>query len=279
MPQPSYPSGQDRDWPLETEIESGSLDSQADRPNRQHFLDAFRALWGVVRARGRPGGVAALAKTTSGNDVAGRVPAAQIGRDLANGVAPLNAQRKVPVANLPDFAGIPVGGIVMYAGEYGTPDWDWAFCDGRWLRKADYPVLASRLRDRWLAGAAPRSTEFRLPDLQGRVPMGAGRGAGLSARWLGGRHGAQSARLTAAHMPEHRHHVTGGVYHGATGHLGGGNSVAISSSDGSHNESYVLRGRTGEPTHGRTSAAGASSPTAIDLVQPSLVMRFAMRTR
>ena len=261
-----------RDWPLLTDIDTSSLDSQTDRPNRRHFLNAFQALWSVVRAKGRANGLAEL----DGNR---KVYGNQMGRDEANGVAPLNAQRKVPVANLPDFAGIPVGGIVMYAGEYGTPDWDWAFCDGRWLRKADYPVLASRLRDRWLAGAAPRSTEFRLPDLQGRVPMGVGRGAGLSARWLGGRHGAQSARLTAAHMPEHRHHVTGGVYHGATGHLGGGNSVAISSSDGSHNESYVLRGRTGEPTHGRTSAAGASSPTAIDLVQPSLVMRFAMRTR
>ena len=261
-----------RDWPNLTDIDTSSLDSQADRPDRRAFKNAFEAIWSIVRAKGRANGVAEL-------NGARRIPDARMGRGEANGVAPLNAGRRVPEANLPDFAGIPIGGIVMYAGEYGTPDWDWAFCDGRWLRKTDYPVLASRLRNRWLAGAAPRSTEFRLPDLQGRVPMGVGRGAGLSSRWLGGRHGAQSARLTAAHMPEHRHHVTGGVYHGATGHLGGGNSVAISSSDGSHNESYLLRGRTGEPTHGRTSAVGASSPTAIDLVQPSLVIRFVMRTK
>ena len=287
MPQPSYPPGQDRDWPLETEIESGSLDSQADRPNRRHFLDAFRALWGVVRARGRPGGVAALAKTTTGNDVAGRVPAAQIGRDLAGGVAPLNAQRKVPAANLPAFGAVPVGGILIWAGggRDPNPGWDWSWCHGQWLNRDDYPDLWHAISDRFLAGAASRAgaspPQFRLPDLRGRVPMASGRGYNLTQRNGGQRLGHESERIREENLPEHRHMVAGGSYAsgaGAHGEPTAANHLQVAHRGGG-SEAYYLRGESAAPDKLRSGPAGRSSPTHLPVIPPALVLEFMIRTR
>lgn len=49
------------------------------------------------------------------------------------------------------------------------------------------------------------STTFNVPDLQGRVPLGAGAGSGLTARYLGETGGAESKTLAEANLPAHTH--------------------------------------------------------------------------
>lgn len=264
-----------RDWPLLTDIDTSSLDSQTDRPNRRHFLNAFQALWSVVRAKGRRHGLAEL----DGNR---KVYGNQMGRDEANGVAPLNAQRKVPVANLPDFAGVPVGGIIPYAGggpRFRGPSWDWAHCDGRWLRKTDYPALWDVCGNSYLGGETARGAEFRIPTMSGRyIRGGQGGGRGL------GYGGAGSVRLTTAHMPEHRHLVGSGSYANAPAGRGlspsAGRSMHIRRHGSpSDNSDYYLASTTEEPSHLRSGKAGAASPTPVPIDPPWVGLDWIIRTR
>ena len=260
-----------RDWPLLTDIDTSSLDSQTDRPNRRHFLNAFQALWSVVRAKGRANGLAEL----DGNR---KVYGNQIGRDEANGVAPLNAQRKVPVANLPDFAGVPVGGIIPYAGggpRFRGPSWDWAHCDGRWLRKADYPALWDVCGNSYLGGETARGAEFRIPTMSGRyIRGGQGGGRGL------GYGGAGSVRLTTAHMPEHHHMLVGNNYHDAPGNPTHSNHLTVTRrSSPSNNDDYFLSGGRGAPNKLRSGKAGAASPTPVPIDPPWVGLDWIIRTR
>ena len=48
-------------------------------------------------------------------------------------------------------------------------------------------------------------TNFALPDLRGRVPLGQGQGPGLSSVQLGERSGQETVTLTVNQMPQHTH--------------------------------------------------------------------------
>src|SRR6185437_10587695 len=57
-------------------------------------------------------------------------------------------------------------------------------------------------------GAGDGSTTFNLPDLQGRVPVGAGAGSGLTNRVLAAKGGEENHTLSVAEMPSHGHTAT-----------------------------------------------------------------------
>src|SRR5947209_668234 len=78
----------------------------------------------------------------------------------------------------------------------------WALCDGQVLAISQNTALFSLLGTTY--GGDGRST-FALPNLQGRVPMHQGAGAGLSPRALGETGGAEAVTLTTAQIPQHRH--------------------------------------------------------------------------
>lgn len=52
------------------------------------------------------------------------------------------------------------------------------------------------------------TTVFALPDLRGRLPLGAGDGPGLAPRAPGQMLGAEQVTLTAGNLPEHVHEVS-----------------------------------------------------------------------
>src|SRR6185437_1833691 len=54
-------------------------------------------------------------------------------------------------------------------------------------------------------GAGDGSTTFNLPDMQGRVPVGAGQGGGLTNRVLAAKGGEETHVLSVAEMPAHNH--------------------------------------------------------------------------
>jgi microcystin-dependent protein len=78
----------------------------------------------------------------------------------------------------------------------------WAFCNGQLLPIAQNTALFSLLGTTY--GGDGRTT-FGLPNLQGRGPLHAGRGPGLTQRRLGEHGGVSEVTLTEAQMPEHRH--------------------------------------------------------------------------
>lgn len=93
-----------------------------------------------------------------------------------------------------------IGMIVMFAGNFAPRSW--ALCDGQLLPINNYQALFSILGTTY--GGDGRTT-FALPDLRGRFPLHAGRGAGLSERRLGSKGGEERHTLTAQEMPSHTH--------------------------------------------------------------------------
>ena len=93
-----------------------------------------------------------------------------------------------------------LGEIRMFAGNYAPQNWK--ICDGSVLRIADYQALFALLGTAW--GGDGTST-FCIPNLKGRLPVGQGRGAGLTARTLGQSGGADVVQLAAAEVPQHTH--------------------------------------------------------------------------
>lgn len=98
-----------------------------------------------------------------------------------------------------------LGEIKLFAGDF-EPE-GWMFCDGRWLRIADYVAVYSVLGTRYGGDGV---TYFALPDLRGRVPMGAGQGteadgSTLTERDHGAKLGREEVSLDVADLPAHNH--------------------------------------------------------------------------
>lgn len=82
---------------------------------------------------------------------------------------------------------------------------DWAFCDGRLILISSNTALYSLIGNYY--GGDGRTT-FGLPDLRGRVTVGAGQGPGLSSYQLGQTGGAEAVALSVSEMPSHNHIAT-----------------------------------------------------------------------
>jgi len=80
----------------------------------------------------------------------------------------------------------------------------WAFCAGQLMPISQNTALFSLLGTTY--GGDGKST-FALPDLQGRVPVSAGQGAGLSLYDLGQQTGEETVTLLTTEIPAHNHSV------------------------------------------------------------------------
>lgn len=85
---------------------------------------------------------------------------------------------------------------------FNFPPNGWALCNGQLLAISQNPALFSLLGTYF--GGNGVST-FALPNLQGRVPMCAGLGLGLSPAVIGQIGGVETVTLTTAQMPGHNH--------------------------------------------------------------------------
>jgi len=85
---------------------------------------------------------------------------------------------------------------------FNYPPREWAFCDGQLLSISENTTLFSLLGTTY--GGDGRNT-FALPDLRGRVAVGARQGPGLSSYSPGEKIGHEQVQLTTAQMPAHEH--------------------------------------------------------------------------
>jgi microcystin-dependent protein len=81
----------------------------------------------------------------------------------------------------------------------------WAFCSGQIMPISQNTALFSLLGTTYGGNG---TTTFALPNLQGRIPLCAGNGAGLTPRVLGEIAGTESASLLINNLPPHTHIVT-----------------------------------------------------------------------
>jgi microcystin-dependent protein len=155
--------------------------------------------------------------------------------------------------------GVPSGTVVGYAGV--TAPAGWLLLDGSSLVRTAYPTIFSLLGTTY--GAAD-GTHFNLPDLRGRVIVGAGMGLGngasgtgapagsaLTARALGAWFGAETHVLSAGEMPSHLH-TQAAHTHTDAGH--GHTQAAHTHTDAGHGHTQAAHTHT-DAGHTHTQAA------------------------
>ena len=81
----------------------------------------------------------------------------------------------------------------------------WALCAGQLMSISQNTALFSLLGTTY---GGDGITTFGLPNLQGRVPVGAGQGPGLSPYNLGDNGGVESVTLGINTIPQHSHSAT-----------------------------------------------------------------------
>ncbi|KAB2846619.1 MAG: phage tail protein [Melioribacteraceae bacterium] len=93
--------------------------------------------------------------------------------------------------------------VDLWAGTYAPRGW--AFCQGQLLSIAQFSAIFSLIGN--VYGGDGRTT-FGLPDLRGRVPVGAGQSPGTSFYNLGQKGGTETVTLLTTQMPTHNHGAT-----------------------------------------------------------------------
>jgi len=93
-----------------------------------------------------------------------------------------------------------IGEIRLFGGNFAPVGW--AFCSGQLMPISENNALFTLIGTTY--GGDGQET-FGLPDLQGRLPMHMGSGAGLSPRTIGEKGGVEAVTLTAQQMPTHNH--------------------------------------------------------------------------
>lgn len=97
-----------------------------------------------------------------------------------------------------------IGEIRLFGGNFAPLNW--AFCNGALLSISQNSSMYQLLGTTY--GGDGQST-FGLPDLQGRLPVHAGQGAGLSNYVLGQKAGSETVTLTTGQLPSHSHGALG----------------------------------------------------------------------
>lgn len=156
---------------------------------------------------------------------------------------------------------------------FGFAPNNWAICDGSLLPIGQNTALFSLLGTIYGGNG---TTNFALPDLRSRVPIGQGQGPGLSPYQLGQVGGAESVTLTNAQMPMHNHALTGStgaattsapngsVLAASNGALEDGTAVTVNTYATSGNDAVL------NPTS--IGVAGGSQPVQIQT--PYLAMNY-----
>jgi microcystin-dependent protein len=164
-----------------------------------------------------------------------------------------------------------VGQIALFP--YTFAPRGWAFCAGQLLPISQNTALFSLLGTFY--GGDGKST-FALPDLQGRVPIGAGQGPGLSSYTLGEEAGVENVSLLSSELPGHNHTLFATTDVGATA-TASGNQLATPQVGSPH--TGFTKGNVYSSTAPNTSLAGtALSLTGAGLphnnLQPYLVLQY-----
>ncbi|WP_281632760.1 phage tail protein [Flavobacterium luteolum] len=136
------------------------------------------------------------------------------------------------------------GEIRLFAGTYAPNGW--AFCDGSTLPISQYTALYSIIGTSY---GGDGKTTFNLPDLRGRVPIGAGQSNSGSLYVVGQTGGREQITILPNEMPYHTHSASITVSNENA-------STTVPSSSSSIAVSGINSGRTFVANSGYSSGAG-----------------------
>lgn len=163
-----------------------------------------------------------------------------------------------------------IGQITLFP--YSFPPLDWADCQGQLLPISQNAALFSLLGVNFGGNG---TTNFALPDLQGRVAVGQGPLAGGSVYNMGEGAGAETVILTNSTMAAHNHGLTATTELGTTNAPAGGVLATVAKGPLRARD----KGNIYDPAAPNTglvaqSLKSAGSGAPHNNVQQSLVMRY-----
>lgn len=166
---------------------------------------------------------------------------------------------------------VPVGSLQMYAGDPAFAPTGWLVADGSCVSTVVYAELYAVVGDTFDVCAGPPEEDplFALPDMRGRVPVGAGAGTALTARTLGDLFGEEMHTLTLTEIPSHTHGVTDPGHTHTIPRSGGATSNNPQLAAGSVAGAVTTSNNT---TGISIQSAGGGQPH--NIMQPSLVLNY-----
>jgi len=147
----------------------------------------------------------------------------------------------------------------------------WALCNGQTLAISQYSALFALLGTTYGGNG---TTTFNLPNLQGRVPIHWGNGAGLSPYVIGETGGVENVTLLFNQMPVHNHLVN--VNNQPGPNQDPTNGILAEGNNGARppvlSHTYTTAAATGTLAPTAVSMAGGNVPHAN--IQPFLSVNF-----
>ncbi len=139
----------------------------------------------------------------------------------------------------------------------------WAFCDGQLIPLSQNTALFALLGTTYGGNG---TTNFGLPNLQGRSPMQWGQGPGLSLRDIGESGGQASVTLLPSQTPSHTHGLMAAAGPATTGTPSAASALAMASA--------AVYGPPSDPVAMSSGAISAVGGSPHENRQPFLTLNF-----
>jgi microcystin-dependent protein len=155
---------------------------------------------------------------------------------------------------------LPVGTILPYAGS--SPPAGFLLCNGQYCLRGNYSDLYAVIQLTYTPSGYNDSTQFRIPDLRCRVPVGVGDislGVNMTPKTLASASGSETHTLTIAEMPSHSH----------------GTTVPINYFDADDDSDGLYRLTWENTKNGQTGNVGSNQPH--NIMQPYLVINYIIK--
>jgi microcystin-dependent protein len=145
----------------------------------------------------------------------------------------------------------------------------WALCNGQLLPISQNTALFSLLGTTYGGNG---TSNFQLPNLQGRLPMHQGNGPGLTPRVIGEVGGTENQTLLISNMPMHNHSLNASSQNATTEKPGGGFLAAAN--DPASGNAINVYGPTSDTTMSPTAIGLAGNSIPFSIMPPFLVINF-----
>jgi microcystin-dependent protein len=159
-----------------------------------------------------------------------------------------------------------LGQITVYP--YTFPPNGWLDCAGQLLPISQFSALFSLLGTTYGGNG---TSNFALPDLQGRIPVGQGQLPGGSDYVMGEVAGAENVTVLVANMPAHSHGLSVTEVNASTNNPSG---QVLAKALHSGAQGKIYNPATPDTPLAATSVGTAGSSLPHNNIQPSLVLRY-----
>lgn len=160
-----------------------------------------------------------------------------------------------------------IGEIRLFAGNFAPKNW--AFCQGQILGIAQNTALFSILGTTYGGNG---TTTYALPDLRGRVPVGAGTSPGLPSVQLGEMAGFPTVTLLISNLPAHNHLVNASSQAGNSPNPAGNIPAVLNEPSGQSEINGYFSTTTTTMNPQTVGITGSNAP--VNIMQPYLGMNY-----